>query len=250
MSETIHASRRIIHPITVLDVGFGHHERWSIVDKFGKSATIGTSFKPISNGGSAVLLTSAETLDVVSDDANDDLTGTGAQKIEIQGLDANFTEISETVDLDGTTPVTTTNSFIRFFRAFVTQVGSATESTNLGELTISASTTTTATLIILAEEGQSQTAQYTIPANKTGYLEKIFFTSDSANVIIGQLQVRPFGQGWQTKHELVTTNEHVSADMAGSGGILEKSDIRWMAKASTGPSNDATAGFKVLLRDN
>jgi len=29
-----------------------------------------------------------------------------------------------------------------------------------------------------------------------------------------------------------------------------KSDIRWMAKASTGPSNDATAGFKVLLRDN
>jgi hypothetical protein len=237
--------------INPLHVGIGMFPRWSVIDKFGKNAAVGTSFEPVSNGGSAVLLTTAETLDIVSNNDNDTLLGTGAQKITIEGLDANFAEQTLEVDMDGQTPVTTTGTtWMRFFIAKVTQVGSDASSTNIGTITISATTTTTATLIILPVEGRTQNAQYTIPAGKTGFLDKIFFTSDAALVMTGQLQVRPFEEGWQVQREMLIQNEHIFDDLSGSDAIPEKSDIRWMAKAATGVTNDATGGFKILLRSN
>jgi len=237
-------------PLDPLTVGMDIWANMESVDKFGKSETIGSSYSPVSGGSSAVLLSAAETLDIVSDDVNDTLTGTGAQKIIITGLDANYTEQTEEIDMDGTTPTVSSKTWIRFYIARVSAVGSDTSGTNLGVITISGSTTTTATLVIDSGDGRTQNAQYTIPAGNTGYMDRIFFTSNAALIMTGQLQVRPFGGAWQVYREIIIQNEHISDNMAGTDPITEKSDIRWMARAATGPNNDATSGFKIILWKN
>lgn len=231
-----------------LHIGMGLFHGWSSIHKFGKNTDVDTSYVQLSESGSTTLLSSAETLDVVSDDANDTIAGTGAQKLEIQGLDANYNLQTETIDLDGTTPVTTTNTWIRYFRAKVTQVGTDVSSTNLGNITISATTTTTVTTSIVAGEGQTQMAQYTMPAKRTGFFEQIWLSTDSTNMVTGQLQVRPLGEGWQTKHELRVSKSHTSHDMSGSSAIPPMSDIRWIATANQ-PNNVVSGGFEIIMED-
>jgi hypothetical protein len=236
------------HP-SLASIALGQVTGWNVLDKFGKNADIDSSFVPVLTSGSTVLLTSPETFLVFSDTVNDALAGTGAQKILLEGLDGQYNEISEEIDTNGTVGTFTSQTFLRMHRAKVTQVGTHVGSTNIGEITITATTTTTSNTLIIAGEGQTQMAQYTIPASKTGFFDLVFFAGTSNVLMTGQLQVRPFGQGWQTKHELISLRSHVVQNMSGSGEITEKSDIRWMGKAAQ-VNSTATAGFKILLRDD
>jgi len=232
--------------ITPLQVGFGLFDRWTVVDKFGKNTDVDTTFETVNPDGIVQELSSDETIEVFSADANDTLAGTGAQKIEIEGLDSSFNNQKETVDMNGLTSVFTTKSWIRFFRARVIQVGSNAAKSNIGDITLRASVTTAVSTRILADEGQTQSAVFTVPLGQTGFLEQCFVASDTMNIVTAQLRVRPFGEAWQVKHEVIFPGGHIVFNMAGSGEIPEKSDIEWRAKANN-PNNIVTAGFKILL---
>lgn len=235
--------------VTPLHVGFNYFDRWGVVDKFGKNPDIDTVFEDVwSGGGTITFLTSAETLDVVSDNILDDAGNPAgnAHTVRLEGLDNSYNEITEDINLDGTTPVTTTKSFLRFNRCLVIAVGTAVESTNVGTITITASTAGTIQSVILPEEGQSQQAIFTIPLGKTGFFESAFMSVDTMNVITAQLRVRPFNQGWQLKHEVKLPGGHTVFDMSGSGELPEKTDITWRAVANN-PNNVVVAGFKILL---
>lgn len=70
-------------------------------------------------------LTTASTLDVVSASALDiDTSGTGARKVVLTGLDQNYAPIQEIVNLNGTTTVTTTATFLRLLVAQIVDAGS------------------------------------------------------------------------------------------------------------------------------
>ena len=73
-------------------------------------------------GGNLTWMSTASVLDIVSTVAADDgnpTTSTGAQTITVEGLDSSWNEQSVTYTLDGTTIVTTAESWIRVNRAFV-----------------------------------------------------------------------------------------------------------------------------------
>lgn len=91
----------------------------STFSSFGKIATGGAVTDHIvwANAGSPALQVPAEAgvqMGVASSSVDDDLTGTGIQQIEIHYLDGALNEQTETVDLDGTTTVTTAATDIRF----------------------------------------------------------------------------------------------------------------------------------------
>lgn len=117
---------------------------------------------------------SARLLEVVSSSANDALAGTGVQTIVISGLDANYNQITETVSMNGTTPVTTVNQFFRVNRAISGQVGSG--QVNAGNISIrdtGAGTLRCIIPIVLAGIGigiSSQSA-YTVPAGYTLFIQ-------------------------------------------------------------------------------
>ena len=133
------------------------------LDLFGFSTAVGSSaFGPLwegltSSGGNYPFPSTAATISVVSASASDT-----AVTMAIYGLDANFLPVTAIVALNGTTPVVTTQTFLRI-NSVVTIVGNA-----VGNVTF----THTATVIaqVNAGIGQTQMAVYTVPAGYTLYL--------------------------------------------------------------------------------
>lgn len=117
--------------------------------------------------------TAARTHQIASTSANDDLTGTGAQKIQVYGLTTwDSIETSEVVELDGTNDVATSNSYVIIHRMKVTQWGSG--NSNVGVITATADTDGTVTAEINAAEGQTQMAIYGIPSTQSAYMTNYY----------------------------------------------------------------------------
>lgn len=119
-------------------------------------------------GGVESYLTSAETMSVVSSSANDTSAGTGARTVKLYGLDGSYNEFTETLVLNGTTTVITSNNFLRINKVDVVTAGSS--GTSAGAISFTASTSLSTHANIPAGENRTGKSQFTIPAGKTGYL--------------------------------------------------------------------------------
>src|SRR6056300_1531819 len=150
---------------------------YTMVNKFGYNPSIGSlAFETIwETGDNYPWQSTAVTVDVVSDDTNDDVAGTGARTLKIQGLDGSYNLAEETVDMDGTTTVTTTQTFLRVFRMSVETAGSS--GNNVGNISVTYTGGSDVAATITAGNGQTLMAVYTIPAGKTGYVVAMNFGS-------------------------------------------------------------------------
>ena len=191
-----------------LAVSKGHVDGHIHLHKFGRNPDCANGVaEAIWNGGGEFYTghnaVAAQTLEVFSSSAADTLAGTGAQRIRLMGLDANYDPIVEEIDMAGVTPVLTTNQFIRMDRARVIQAGSGRK--NAGGITARQSTTT-ANIMMVLPIGYNSTmiAAWTIP---NGY--RAFFTGWTASLSGGanadariRLWTRPFGEVFQVQEEL------------------------------------------------
>jgi hypothetical protein len=133
---------------------------------------------------------------VSSSSASDTSAGTGARTIVVQGLDANYNEISETVTMNGQTAVTMTNALLRVNYAYVLTAGSGNSAA--GDIYIGTGTVTTgvpATVydVIKFDYNNTTTGSYTIPAGYTAYLSQGLFSAGQAggsNQVQGRLLSR------------------------------------------------------------
>ena len=143
----------------------------SAVIKFGSNLDIDTLTEPEtiwSTGGLYDFPLTAAQLSVTSTSANDTAAGTGARKVVIQGLDENYKEIEEELTLNGLTPVLSTSTkWLRVYRMRVSEAGSG--EVNAGSIATAVGSADGA--VILAGDGQTQMAVYTVPAGKTAYLK-------------------------------------------------------------------------------
>ena len=163
----------------------------------------------------------------------------------IQGLDANYHLVSDTVTLTNATGNASTVSFIRVFRAYMTN-GSA---TNVGNVSIKKGGTTVAQ--ITASKGQTLMAVYTIPAGYTGYLLKGVCTVQSGADATGDMFVRYFGQqAFRVGHTFeVSGGGEYTYDFPVPIQITEKSDIDVRATVRSNNAR-ATAAFDLILVRN
>lgn len=163
----------------------------------------------------------------------------------IQGLDANYHLVSDTVTLTNATGNASTVSFIRVFRAYMTN-GSA---TNVGNVLIKKGGTTVAQ--ITASKGQTLMAVYTIPAGYTGYLLKGVCTVQSGADATGDMFVRYFGQqAFRVGHTFeVSGGGEYSYEFPVPIQITEKSDIDVRATVRSNNAR-ATAAFDLILVRN
>lgn len=143
----------------------------SAVVKFGSNLDIDTGSDPEtiwSTGGLYDFPLTAAQLSITSTSANDTADGTGARTLVIQGVDEDYKEIEEEITLNGLTPVlSTSNKWLRVYRMFVSSAGSG--EVNAGSIATAVGSADGA--IILAGDGQTQMAVYTVPAGKTAYLK-------------------------------------------------------------------------------
>jgi hypothetical protein len=133
---------------------------------------------------------------VSSTSANDTSAGTGARTIVVQGLDANYNEVSETVTLNGQTAVTMTASLLRVNYAYVLTAGSSNSAEGdiyIGTGTVTAGVPATTYDIIKFDYNNTTTGSYTIPAGYTAYVSQGLFSTGQAggsNQVQGRLLTR------------------------------------------------------------
>ena len=127
---------------------------------------------------------------VSSTSANDTSAGTGARTIVVQGLDANYNEVTETVTMNGQTAVTMTASLIRINYAYVATAGSGNSAAGdiyIGTGTVTAGVPATAYDIIKLDYNNTTTGSYSVPAGYTAYVSQGLFSTGQAS---GSTQVQ------------------------------------------------------------
>ena len=241
----------------------------SLIHKFGKNDAIGTAFTLISIGGTYPTPAANVALQIVSDDAADDIASTGARKVTIQGLTFSgglLIPAEEEVEMDGLTPVALTIEYARIFRAWISESG-----VYVGPGTVSSPGTITidevvggADWLVIAEfatgnsAGQSQTALYTTPSNTTSVLYAPNFTIEASKDVDVAMFHRPNADDVSTPYSGARRliHEWVGLQIPNGTGFMVPvsaftgaTDIGFMAKVALNTAH-VSAEFWLLQIDD
>jgi len=238
------------------NVARGKINKASSVHKFGRNPNVGGAPETIwEQGGIYTYLTVASTVYVSGADAQDAASGTGARTVTVQGLDANYNEIEETLTVDG---AVSTKSFLRVFRAFVATAGSL--QTNKGDVLVSTGASGGGTVLAkiatigtgtVYGQGQTNLSFYTIPAGKTGYLTNWNVGVGAYNdAVTANLYTREIGNGliFRTRDVMDVPGGLHQRIYQVPFKLPEKTDIEVRAIASTGTNVSST--FDIILINN
>ena len=183
------------------DVSLGKVIGAKAINKYGFNPEVSTTeFESVWNGGGLYTgfnAIEAQTVELFSDSIEDYPAGTGLGRVKLYGLDANFFEITEEIDLNGTSSVLTTKLFIRCDR--IKGVGDGTLSSNKSNIgTITARQSTTIVNVfakIPIGHNSTMIACYTIPANRTGYMlsRGASIAKKQASAIEVRMKTRAYG---------------------------------------------------------
>jgi len=234
-----------------LQVARGQIMGHSAVTVFGYNGDLDQTEESIwPDGGTVPHPTTASVLDIVSTSTDDDGSpvGTGARTVYIEGLNGSYNVVSETVTLNGTTAVATTNTYLYVNQFYVATAGSG--GVNAGEITAKVG----ATLYDLIAVGYNQrtTAHYCVPAGYTAYLTEAVLTAGQAS---GSTSVTAFLKQHSPDGILrvaaisTLNNGSISYDFAYPIAILEKNCFGATA-IGTANNNSVSAFFNFVLIKN
>lgn len=226
--------------------------------KYGYNPLIINVNETIWDGGGIYSYPAAAAVMYVSSSSTADTSaGTGARTVFIQGLDANYNEIDETVTLNGQTQVATTKSFLRVYRAYVVTAG--TGGTNAGSIYIGTSGASSGVPTgayyarISVGEGQTLMAVYTVPAGQTFYLTNgtaTHGTDTSGAFMTIRFMTRAFGGVFRTATKIDITGSEILFPFTFPLRLPEKTDIEVRAICSKNQNNAVSATFEGVLIDS
>jgi len=210
----------------------------SVVNIYGYQASVGTTFIPIwENTTTYTYPGSASTMLLWSSSGSDTNVS-----VLISGLDSSYNLLSETLTLtNGTTGVTTANSYLRINGIQVAGTVNAVGIINLGN-----AGKTVQYAEIAAGNGKSQAMIYTVPNGYTFYLTRVnAYTNQVGNLSSSYCTYRVFTQN---SSGLITIllqapfgNSYTSYRVA-PRAYAAKTDIQWQANT---PSSTAAVGIAV-----
>ena len=226
--------------------------------KFGFNSDVDDSLETVwAQGGLYSYLASASVLKVSSSSTADTSAGTGARTVEIDGLDTNYDEISETVTLNGQTAVNTTNEFLRINRMVVRSAGSGEQ--NAGVIYAGTGTVTTGVpankyATIAIGDNQTVMALWTVPSGYTAYLlqtDITVATTQNNKYCTVHLVSRPNGEVFQIKDKFVKAESSVHQAYTIPLKFEEKTDIEVRAIGdSAGADIAISAGLDFIYIQN
>lgn len=241
MGEFSSITRTGKHEPFELHVARGYVQGHENLFKYGYNAVVTSTEETIWDGGGIYTYpTSAAQLGVVGASTTDN------SEITIVGLDADYNEVSNIVTLNGTTTVTTSASYIRAYRAFVSDDNEPAGNVNIRH---------SGNLVARISSGENQTlmAVYTVPAGYTLFLARgtISTATEGTNQIVtGRLKVRNPGGVMRTQAVVVMNNQFIDFKWETPLGIPEKSDVEATAIVSKAQDNAVAATLEGILVKN
>lgn len=217
---------------------FGHE----VVNIFGYASAVSTSFVSVwENNAAYVFPTVASTMVVSSSSVADT-----AVSVQIFGLDVDYQRITEVVALNGTTGVTTVNSYFRINNV-ITTAGAA-----VGTMTVKNVGGTTYAQIAIGN-GKTNMSVYTVPAGYTAYLTQ-FDAFSSTSVTSGV---------FATFRGLLTSSTGISNVVLQAPflntyavtrpypiPVLEKVDLQLQCKSSGAGLGIGAIGIGILIKNS
>lgn len=238
-------------------IAAGLYRGYSIVNKFGRNTDVDTGPEDVIIAGGTYagfpIDPTAETLEILSTDTDDTDGGSGAQTIQVYGLDANWEEQNEIVTMNGTAGVTTSGTYVRCHRAVVRSAGAS--GGNEGTITVRHSSTT-ANIFATIDPGFNQTLQavYTTPANTTAYVRHVIITlvRESGGTFnreaVVSLRVREFGEVFAAKAVYgISSSTLLDREIFGGISVPEKSDIKLVVESVTTANSQIDGAFDLVL---
>lgn len=194
---------------------------------------------------------SALQMTVSSSSANDTAAGTGARTVVVQGLDANYNEVTETVTMNGQTAVTMTASLLRVNYAYVVTAGSGNSAAGniyIGTGTVTSGVPATVYDIIKLDYNNTTTGSYTVPAGYTGYVSQGLFSTGQASgstQVEGRLLTRGTNNIRMTAAITTLNNGVANYVFEYPVAVPEKTTIEATAIGSA--NNNAVSSMFILL---
>ncbi len=187
LAASINADTRT--PVTVPTVDVSATSAAGVVTI--SATTGGTAGNTIDISGTSNITASGATLT--------DSSAVGAWTVYIEGLDASYNIVTETINLNGTVPMPLANNYYRINNANVVTVG--TNGVNVGTITIRKVSGAVNQLEIPAGDGQSQSTSYTVPINKVFHLKQIDAETSqvAGNAVVTRIKgyYREPGESWR-----------------------------------------------------
>lgn len=225
-----------------LQVARGQVQGHSTLNIYGYQPTVGTTAIPIWENATQYAYPPSAITMYISGTAGD------TAQILVSGLDSAYKPISETVTMNGATPVATVKQYLRVNNLSVT-MGSATNPAGTVYLKNLAGTVTYAQ--INTGIGRSQMAIYTVPAGYTFFLQRVaVYTSlngndyvtyqnktISANGVVQVTQQAPFAISYDALRIMPRP-------------VLEKTDIQLLCAVKTGTGAVAVAHEGYLIKND
>lgn len=224
-----------------LQIARGQVPGHSTVNIYGYQTAVTTTFIPVWENATAYTFPVAA--------AKMNLAGSSGDtaSILIVGLDAKYVLISETLVLNGVTPVPTVNSYLRINSMEVT-VGSSTNPT--GVVTLKDLTNTTIYAQINAGVGRTQSAIYTVPAGYTYYLKRVnVYTSLNGNDFVTYQNKTISSTGVVRLTQQAPIAMTYEAVRIMPRPFAEKTDILLMCKVNSGTGAVAVAQEGYLIKN-
>ena len=222
----------------LFDIARGNMVGATPVNVFGFNTIIGTDYETIWNaGGIYSFPTEAKAMTIVSSAAD-------TMQVLINGLDADYRQVTQIVTLTGTSPVAIPKSLLRVNSAVILS------GSNVGNITIASGGVTYG--YIQAGLGLTQACVFTVPADHKLYLFRIDVNSATANpnkyITIHNVNCTPNGRKLKVSQATFATSQ-VSYDRQVPFMIDEKTDFSFEAKSSSGENEVAIFVEAVLYKN-
>jgi hypothetical protein len=211
--------------------------------KFGVNTDVNGSLETVWDAGGLYVYPGSALAMTVTTDAGTPATDNGV-KVLVQGLDGDYNEVSQEVTLAGAGTATTTQTFRRVFRAYVSGSQAPT-----GNLNITNGGTTYARIKL--GENQTLMALWTVPAGYTAYLSQINIATGTTNInqyLTGTLTARPFEGVFRTVVKQSFQRE-AAIVIPVPIPFTEKTDIEIRA-ISSGTNNIVSSDFSIIYIKN
>jgi len=227
------------------------------VNSFGRNSDVDAAANEdiIDAGGTLNLISTAGVATVVSTSANDDMGGSGAEKIRIYGLDENYDMQDELVELNGTSNVTTTGKWSFIHKMIVEQsANGANTSFNAGNITA----TVDGNVVAQINAGNNQTfmAAFMVPRNHEAFMYKFYtYIHDASSnaapnmFIYRKPDSQPYQKEFSSSLRLNTTYSttiNVVHDFLPPKKFTEKTIIKIVADVDVDDC-DISAGFDLVI---
>lgn len=239
----------------LIDIGFGIVGSARRVTALGNNPDVDSGAIPEdiwTGGGAYPWLSVATSLEVASLNPADTAAGTGARSVLVNGLDANYAEVAQTVALNGGT-VALPTPLLRVNSVFIMSAGSG--KVNAGDILIRDAGAGTTRAIVPAGYGITRQSQFTVPAGWTLQVVSMLFCFNRASAGARFATFATYIQSQQGFYRMpleITIGDEPPYRHDGIPGLVitEKTDFSLRCNFTSNDNADITAGWLGVMRKN